>query len=682
MSKIIRQPELILLVCLLYACGTAATALADRAIVPLSPVPVASPFTHKYQTQQFRLHESETKTRLLLKAAAGDPQKTANMEQYDVSYYGLTMNLDPGTNILSGRTEMRATVIAGTMTSLEMHLMDNMTVASVSSGGLTTGFSHGGNLLNLTLDQAYTAGQEIIVTIDYSGNPAGSYFGWDSFDGQPLIWTLSEPYGARHWWPCKDLNTDKADLVDLRVTVPDDLIVASNGLLLSTTIPGPGLKTFHWQERYPIPTYLVSLAIHPFTVFGDTYVGLDGQEMPLEYYVVPSRLSQAEASFPVTVDMLEAFAQGFGEYPFIDEKYGHAHFPWGGGMEHQTLTSLHYDAYSEHIISHELGHQWWGDMVTCADFGHIWLNEGFATWSEAYWREVNEGMAAYHQEMNDARYLGEGTIFVENPSDFYEIFDYYLSYLKASWVPHMLRHVVGEEDFFAGLVLYRETYQYGSATTEQFRDAMEGASGQDLDQFFQQWIYGANHPQYEYSYTLHSVEAGKRLSLKIAQVQDNAGLFTMPLDVRVWSSDGTYVDITVQNSQQEQWYTLDVAANASFIELDPDDWVLCQKTFQGVSPTPELPAEGARLVGNYPNPFNPSTRISFDLPHAQAVKIAVYDLAGHLVTNLVDGFREGGLHTVVWEGRDDAGARSASGVFFVRMTTEGAESLHKITMVQ
>ena len=650
--------------------------------VPLAPVPTAAPYTQHYQAQQFRLQEAETKARLMTKAAAGDARKTANMDRYDVTAYGLALALDPAAHNLDGLVEIRATVLADTMVSMELNLMDNMIVAGAVSGGAPAGFTHSGNILRVDLDRTYLAGQEVVVTVDYSGNPEGNYFGWDSYGGHPLVWSLSEPYGARHWWPCKDLNSDKADSVALDVTVPDDLIVASNGLLDSTSVPAAGFKTYHWRERYPICTYLVSLAVHPFAFFGGTYTGLDGQEMPLEYYVVQDRLADAQAAYPVTADIITAFAQGFGEYPFFAEKYGHAHFPWGGGMEHQTLTSLYYGAFTQHIISHELAHQWWGDMITCADFGHIWLNEGFATWCEAYWREINEGMTAYHAEMNDARYLGEGTIFVEDPSDFYAIFNYNLSYLKASWVPHMLRHVMGDEDFFAGLALYRQTYGYGSATTEQFRDVMEAAGGLDLDRFFQQWIYEPNHPVYEYSYTLAPDGDGKKLSLKITQTQDNAGIFSMPLDIRVYSTGGAYEDYQVQNNRAEQWYTLDVAADAISADLDPDDWVLCEKTYQGISAAPGIPTSVARLAGNYPNPFNPSTTVVYELPVAEEVSVVVYDLAGRQVAVLVEGFQPAGTHQAVWNGRDSAGNPAASGVFLVRLKTAGTVSLRKITMVQ
>ena len=648
---------------------------------PLAAVPDESPYTHRYQTQQFRLQESETKTRLMAMMQVHDDARTANMELYDVTFYDLEMDLNPVSEILTGTTTVLVEVLGESLATMDLNLMNNMTVSGTTAAGNPATFAHINNVLTITLDRTYLTGEMVTVSVDYSGNPEGDGFGWDTYGGDPLIWTLSEPYGARHWWPCKDLNTDKADSVDLRVTVPDDLIVASNGLLESETVPSPGKKTFFWKERYPIPTYLVSLAIHPFATFSNTYTGLDGTTtMPVDYFVIPAYLSQAQMGYPVTVDMLEAFAGGFGEYPFINEKYGHAHFPWGGGMEHQTLTSLSYSAYTEHIISHELGHQWFGDMITCADFHHIWLNEGFATWTEAYWLEMSQGMVAYRQEMNDAAYYGDGTIYVENPNNFWEIFDYYLTYQKASWVPHMLRGVLGDEDFFAGLLAYRESLGYASATTEQFRDIMEEVSGRDLDNFFQQWIYGAGHPQYLVNYTTTAVAGGTQVQVRIEQTQSEPA-FDMTLQLKIDQMTGGQIH-SIENNQRVQWYSFHVNGTVDGLELDPYDWVLCQINYGGVSDVPSLARNEPRLLPNVPNPFNPSTSINYELPADSHVMLSVYDLSGRLVRVLEDSQMAAGEHSVRWDGRDGQGLAQASGMYFVRLNAGGTTGLRKITLVQ
>ncbi len=651
--------------------------------IPLAPLPVETPFSHHYQSQQFRFQEAESKARLMAASTAQDKAKTANMELYDVTFYDLDLELNPTSEILSGTVTVLAEVLDTGLNSLELNLLDNMVVSGATAGGIPVAYDQANDILTVTLDRTYSLGEMVSVSIQYAGDPVSGYFGWDSDQGQPWIWTLSEPFGARHWWPCKDLNTDKADSVDLHVTVPDNLIVASNGLLESETIPAAGKKMFFWKERYAIPTYLVALTIHPFATFSNTYTGLDGTTtMPVDYYVLPNYLTEAQEAYPITVEMLEAFAQGFGEYPFINEKYGHVHFPWGGGMEHQTLTSLYFNAFSQHIISHELGHQWFGDMITCADFHHIWLNEGFATWTEAYWREMHEidGREAYREEMNDAAFLGPGTIYVEDVSDFWAIFDGNLSYNKASWVPHMLRGMFGDETFFAGLQAYREAYQYSSATTEQFRDIFEQVGGRDLDQFFQQWIYGEGHPQYVVNWTSDAVSGGTRIQMRIEQIQLDQ-VFEMPLQVLVQSEFGDQV-FTVENDQRVQWFTLEANDQVTGLVLDPGDWVLCQVAYGGTSDIPGLIRDEPRLLPNVPNPFNPSTTIHFELPLAAQVRVAVYDLSGRLVRVLADGPKPAGQHSLLWDGRSTEGSAQASGLYFVRLNAGGKTAIRKITLVQ
>jgi len=349
-------------------------------------------------------------------------------------------------------------------------------------------------------------------------------------------------------------------------------------------------------------------------------------------------------------------------------------------MEHQTLTSLHFDAFDQWIIAHELAHQWFGDLTTCADFRHIWLNEGFATWSEAYWREINEGVAAYHLEMADARYLGPGTIFVEDPSHSWAIFNYDLTYRKASWIPHMLRHMLGEADFFSALTQYLEIYAHGSATTEQFQAEFENVSGLNLTSFFQQWIYGDYYPIYGFSWAWWPSGAGYEVSIRVEQTQPLGGLFSMPLDVVVSMTGGT--DTFVINMTEEvQWHSFQVDFPVNTVELDPDHWVLRGVNNQGASPAHDVPG-AARLVGNVPNPFNPATEILFTLPADQEVRIAVYDVSGRLIKTLVDEVRSAGDNSVRWDGTDLSGRSVASGTYFARLTGPGFNQVQPMALIR
>jgi len=642
-------------------------------------------WSNEHMTKYHRLLEAETKARSMMGQSLASrsvaTKSAAQMNQYDVQFYDLTLEFQPTISRLYGTTLIRAEVLVSSMTTMVLNLDPNMYVPEARSAGVVVTYSRSADVMTINLDRTYLMGEVLSVEIDYLGSPTGDGFGWAVYNSEPLIWTLSEPYGARNWWACKDLNTDKADSVALHVTVPEELIVASNGTLEQITVPAVGQKTYHWTERYPIAPYLVSVTAHPYAVFYDEYVSAGNDTMPLEYYVVQNRLANAMIAYAVVPQMITAFAVLYGEYPFIDEKYGHAHFPWGGGMEHQTCSSLTYNGYSSGLIAHELAHQWFGDMITCSDFGHIWINEGWATWSEAYWREQNEGIAAYHDEMQQARFMGAGTIFVEDPNNFYEIFNYYLSYQKASWVPHMLRHVVGETDFMAGIAQLRADHAFQGATTEDLQAAFEVTSGRDLSAFFQQWIYGEYFPAYLLSWNTMAEGGQTRVMVKIEQTQVNTGLFTMPLDVRVMTDLGA-VDFVVQNSQAEEWYSFLVAGVVLDVELDPEDWVLCTVESGGASGVRDVVKSTTALVGNVPNPFNPTTTINYHLAQTGSVRLDVYDMAGRHVKSLVAESQLTGDHQARWNGRDEAGRSVASGTYFARLQSGGDQFVQSMVLVR
>ena len=664
--------------------GAAPARAAGDPLCPLAPLPTGPEWSGQYVSQQFRVREAEGKARAgmrMQKAAAGRDKAAAKaMEDYDVNFYRLAIDLNTTTHILTGTTTIEATVTAPTLAQMQLDFGVQCTASAARAGGVPTAFTWSLGVLTVNLDRPYAAGEKVVVQVDYAGNPSSDYFGWNTYGGQPLVWTLSEPYGARIWWPCKDTCTDKADSVDVDVTLPSTMTAVSNGTLVSVTVPATGRKTCHWRERYPIAPYLVAVTAHPFAVINGTYNTLAGGTMPVTHYVVPAELAAATTGFASTPAMIAAFANVFGEYPFVNEKYGHAQFPWGGGMEHQTCTSIYYGAYDEGIVSHELGHQWFGDLITCADFRHIWLNEGFATWLEAIWKEQHYGFAAYKTEMAGARYMGAGTIIVEDPTNFNDIFNFSLSYQKASWVPHMLRHVMGDATFFAGLQAYRAQYGFGSATTEQFQAVMEAASGRNLSAFFQQWIYGQYTPRYDYAWKSEPSDTGWRVRLRITQSQVNTGLFTMPLDVLVTTAGGSQTFV-VDNSQATQWYVFDVAAAPSAVTLDPDDWVLCTKRFQNTSDVPAA-AVAARLLGAAPNPFNPRTTVRFSLPRATDARLELFDTAGRLVAVLADDAFTAGDHGVEWDGRDRQGREAASGTYYARLSAGGDVSTAPLALVR
>jgi len=495
---------------------------------------------------------------------------TANQAAYDARWYALDLTPAPATHSLSGTVRMKATVIAGPLSAVDLDLTPAMIVDATTSAGAPATFSHPASILTITLDRAYATGETFDVTVAYHGDPtAGGSFGFNFTDGGQLIWSLSEPFGARTWWPCKDANDDKADSVRVRVTVPTGLITASNGVRTVATDNGTTAVS-EWHERYPIATYLVSIASFPYVVTQDWYKPATGDSMPITFFTFPSTNAYVGPLHAKIKDMIAAFAARYGEYPFLSEKYGHAQFLFGGGMEHQTCTSL--GAYDEWVMAHELAHQWWGDMVTCRDFHHIWLNESFATYSEAIWAEANGGYAAYKEDIDFNQFFGPGSVWVPDVSDENRIFDYDLTYNKGSWVLHMLRHVLGDAAFFQSLAQYRAQFAYASATTEDFRDVCELVSGKDLHPFFQQWIYGEYYPQYRPTWTATPAAGGYDVHLTLDQIQ-NWQIFQMPVDIRIVTAAGNR-DFTVQNTTASQSYTLHVDAAPGAVKIDPDEWIL------------------------------------------------------------------------------------------------------------
>ena len=505
-----------------------------------------------------------------------DDNITRNQQDFDVKYYDIDLNINVSNESINGTLGILLTSLVDGLGYIELDFISGMNVSNITLlDGSALSFLHDDqHMLTINLDSEINSDENIHLIIHYNGSPEATgfgSFGFDSYQGYPMIWTLSEPYGSRDWWPCKDTPSDKADSVDISITVPENLTVASNGLL-DSVVEVDNLKTYHWKERYPIATYLVSLAIYPYTHFTDYFVYGESDTMNLEHYVYPNHFNLVQSNYALTVDMLEGFSERFGLYPFIDEKYGHAEFVWGGGMEHQTLTSM--GGYSQHLISHELGHQWWGDMVTCANFHHIWLNEGFATYSQAMWWEIRDNnIQSLHSQMASKAYYGGGTIFVSDTTSVGNIFSSNLVYNKASWVMHMLRHILGDTAFFGGLREYGDQYRFDSAVTDDFREVMESYSGQDLSAFFQRWIYGEFYPIYTSDPQYYTTDNDTSfIQVNLSQTQSSP-IFAMPVDIRITTDlliDTRIADQTIR----EQVFSYIVTGIPSDVEVDPDNWVL------------------------------------------------------------------------------------------------------------
>jgi hypothetical protein len=522
---------------------------------------------------------------------------TPNQLAYDARWYDLNLTFTPSTSTVSGTVRMKALVTGGPISTVDLDFYANMTVDGATSAGGATTYSSSGNILTLNLERAYNNGETVDVTVTYHGNPtAAGYFGFTTVNSRQLIWSLSEAYGARTWWPCKDAPEDKADSVDVHFTCPTGLTTVGNGTQRSVVNNGTTVTT-SWHENHPIATYLVFIASYPYTTTTDWYKYTATDSMPILFNFYPESQSSVAALNAKVKLMIAAFASRVGQYGFTDEKYGEAQFQFSGGMEHQTNTCIGGGGTtSESVVAHELFHQWFGDLVTCYDFHHIWLNEGFATYGEALWQEQIGGTAAYFADINGDRYLGTGTVYVPDATDENRVFDSNLSYAKGGMVLHMLRHILGDATFFAGLQQYRTTWGYQSATTENFRDVMESVSGMNLHNFFQEWIYGDFHPHYSFSWTsAASGGGGYDLTLTLNQLQyPTYQLFHLPVDVTVTTGSGA-TTFVVQDSSATQQFVLHTTDAPSSVQIDKDGWILKELDQTVTNPTFE---KGVLLVNS------------------------------------------------------------------------------------
>ena len=606
---------------------------------------------------------------------------------YDATYYRLDLAIDENTETVGGEVIMMGRSLVDNLAIVEVDLYDNMQVDSVKATGQTLGFTHSNDVLAATLPTPANMDELFLIRIFYSGTPTSvgwGSFGFDSHSGHPIIWSLSEPDAARTWWPCNDDPSDKADSVDIYLTVSDDLVASSEGSLESVVDNGNGTKTFYWKEHYPITTYLVSVAISNYQVITDWYVSTSGDSMQVIHHVYPESYNEALEDFNVTVPMIEFFAETFGEYPFLEEKYGHSEFPWGGAMEHQTNTSYGTwlstgNHWYDMVVAHELAHQWWGDMITCETWEDIWLNEGFASYAEALWAEHLGGFDGYRDYMMDFDSHSSSGNFSGPVYDPDQLFNDTV-YSKGAWVLHMLRHVLGDGTFFQAFWDYGHDpgLVYNTATTAEFQGVMETSSGVDLDWFFQEWVYGENRPDYEYWWGSEPSGGEYRLTVNVDQVQSNAPVFRMPIDFQAVIASGE-TTFTVVDSLDSQEFIFMLPEEPQQVYLDRYNWILKHVSMLppvGVgddNPAIRLP-RSFTLHQNYPNPFNPSTVISYDIPadmDGMEMHLMIYDIRGRRVRGLKTGPARGGENEVTWNGRDDRGRPVGSGLYIYRLEVGG-----------
>ena len=545
--------------------------------------------TEIHQVLAQRKAESLLRARQMLALEEAEKAVPSAQTDFDVQFYEVTLRIDDTAEVVWGKVTMIADATVSGVATVQLDFYSNMSVDSIVAPTGNLSFSRAGNVVTFNLDGTYNSGEQFQFDFWYHGTPITGglqAFEFGTHSGEPAISTLSEPYFARTWWPCKDRMDDKPDSMRSHIEVDTSLYCASNGTLDSITAAAPNSRVFHYTMSYPMTTYLFSLAIHPYTVWNQEYLYNGGADsMPITHHVYPDWDSYSRPRWGLTPEIMGALAGSFGEYPFLQHGYGHANFNWSGGMEHQTVTSMVGSSFgfSEDVVAHEMAHQWWGDMITCESWQDIWLNEGWASYAEAVWHLAKYGWADYRDYMMDMAYYGSGTVWVEpaDTSNVWAIFNTGLSYNKGAWVVHMLRGVLGEFKFFQGVQAYYDSeYKYAAATTEDFKNVFETATGEELDWFFDEWIYGTYYPRYEYSYyTEPSDSAGYEAYLVVNQVQtSNPRVFHMPVDfLFLFGASGSDTIVYVCD-ERSRLFKLNSPAQVTGIQLDPANWILKSAT--------------------------------------------------------------------------------------------------------
>ncbi len=644
-----------------------ATLAAPGAQAPAVPPPLPS----AADRASFVAWEQEA----LAPAAEPSALHRAVHDEYDVTRYEIDLALDIPTQVLTGTVVVRAVAQVAGLAQVDLDLYACMHVDAVSAGGSPTTYSHANGILTIVLDQAYQPGQAFTVAATFHGTPLfpGNPlpFRWAAHAGTPMVLSYSEPFGAPAWWLCKDDPKDKATFA-IAITCPDNLTAVSNGLLTQVVDNGNGTKTYHWETNYAMSPYLFSIAVTNFASWTEVYTALDGiTTMDVDYYAYPEDLTRAQVSWSNNIAMLEYYATLFGEYPFLAEKYAIAEFQHTGAMEHQTATSMGYPWVTgthqyDWVVAHELSHSWVGDMITMSAWSHAWCKEGFATICEALYFEHLYGHNYYHSYMNGMNILNYA------PHQLYGIQPvmHAAIYYKGAWVLHMLRHVIGDAAFFAGVYGYANdpALMYGHGDTEDLRAAFEAAAGMDLGWFFDQWIYHPGYPIYELVWWSQPAGGGYDVMLTLRQRQTLGPIFKMPIDVRITTALGPQTFVA-WDSLQTQTFTFHTDSAPTALALDPDIWII--RTIQSMSDIDASTSLVELPPRVYPNPFGGRTQILLDLPQPGRVVVTVHDAAGRRVAHLLDAARPAGRTGVVWDGTDQLGRPLPQGRYFTRVTAGG-----------
>ncbi|MSP57414.1 MAG: T9SS type A sorting domain-containing protein [Flavobacteriaceae bacterium] len=508
---------------------------------------------------------------------------------YLIDYYRCKWWVNPRRGSYFKGDVMAHFTVTSPTDSVGFDLSDKLFVDQVYGAAGNLSYRRAGNYMYVFNKQGWKVGERDSIGIRYQGNPVNNggfgYFVFDNHMKGPIVHTLSQPYGAQYWWPCKQSLHDKIDSIDIWVYTDTGMKVASNGLLVRSKVISDTSQLYIWKHRYPIATYLVAIAVTNYAEYTDSvYWAGGGKPMPVLNYVFPQFLSTAKQETKGVLPLLRLFDSLFVRYPFAKEKYGHAQFTWGGGMEHQTMSFM--VNFSFDLMAHEVAHMWFGDMVTCGSWQDLWLNEGFATYLNTIAVEYLKSKEDSYQRLRgmrgDITGKDNGSVFPKDTLSVGGLFNGRLTYNKGAWVLHMLRDKIGDSAFFMGCRIYLNGSDraYGFGYTPALKSSMEQASGRKLDTFFTQWYYGEGFPYLK----IHWQQRGSQMKITVDQIPSNSSVpfwnCKVPLLIQGRGLD-TLIVLEPVSLHSEKEITLSFSADSMI--FDPFVKVLAKASIGGLN---------------------------------------------------------------------------------------------------
>ena len=496
----------------------------------------------------------------------------------DAIHYRINLEIRDSTDEIAAETEILFAFNEDGVKTMGLDLGD-LTIDGVTENERAARFTHEGARLNIQLQGDYRKSDRCRLSIKYHGKPADGLFIKKNKFGDRSIFADNWPNRARHWFPAIDHPYDKAT-VEFFVTAPDRYDVIANGALVEATSKQNGARLTHWSERVPIPTYCMVVGATEFSIINVTASRRATGGTQLFYYLYPKDRERGLKDFGRALDMLEFYTSLIGPYPYEKLALVQSSTRFGG-MENSSNIFFDERAFNgsgrlEGTVAHEIAHQWFGDSVTEADWHHLWLSEGFATYFGHLFFERADGRDRFVKLMlqDKEKYLSEYSsdprpIYDPSITDLFKLLNAN-NYQKAGWVLHMLRRVVGDEKFFAGVRDYYSAHRDRNALTVDLQRVMEYHAGRSLDWFFQEWIYGPGYPIYDASWRWD--EGAKQLRLRVAQKQEKQ-LFRMPLDVEIEQAGETRREV-VQVDERDHTFTFKLNSKPRSVALDPGEWVL------------------------------------------------------------------------------------------------------------